>query len=76
MDELTTQLTQRLGITPDQARQAIETVLGFVKGRLPAPIANQLDGLLGTTASGTGHVPAPTGELGSIATELGGLFNR
>lgn len=76
MDELITQLTQRLGLSPDQARQAVEIVLGFVKGRLPAPLASHIDGLLAQTASGTGNAATSTDGLSNIATELGGLFNR
>lgn len=80
MDELITQLTQRVGLTPDQARQAVETVLGFVKGRLPAPIASQLDGMLGGAAGGAAGGPTPTAstdatsDISGIAKGIGGMF--
>jgi nucleoid DNA-binding protein len=42
MDELIKQVTAKAGISEDQARSAISTVLDFVKNRLPAPIAGQI----------------------------------
>ena len=47
MDELIAQVSQRTGLSHEQAQQAVQTVLDFVKSRLPAPIAGQIDGLLG-----------------------------
>jgi hypothetical protein len=32
-------VTQKIGITEQQAKEAVQTVLGFVKDKLPAPIA-------------------------------------
>ena len=72
MNELITQLTQRVGLTPEQARLAAETVLGFVKTRLPEPIASQIDQLV---AGGTGAGGSAAG-LGGIAKEIGGMFGR
>ncbi len=42
MDQLIKQITDRTGITEDQAKQAVETVLTFLKGRLPAGLGSQL----------------------------------
>jgi uncharacterized protein (DUF2267 family) len=73
MDELLAQVTQRTGLPPDQARQAVEVVLDFLKQRLPAPVAGHLDQFLG------GGPPSGTqgsSGFGGIAQELGGLFNR
>jgi hypothetical protein len=72
MDELIAQLTQRVGLSPDQARQAAETVLGFVKGRLPAPIAGQLDAALAGTGGSTGG--STGGGLGDVAKGIGGML--
>ena len=80
VNELVNELTKRVGLSPDQATQAVEVILGFVKGRLPAPIASQLDGMLGQTSAantGAGASGAPANDsLGGIASELGGLFGR
>jgi uncharacterized protein (DUF2267 family) len=47
MDELINQITQRTGISENQARQAVEVVANFIKQRAPGPIASQIDNFLG-----------------------------
>lgn len=69
MNELLEQLETRVGLSPAQAKQAADTVLGFMKSRLPAPIASQIDGVLGQKG-GTGA------GLGGIAKDIGGMFGR
>lgn len=54
MDELINQVAQRTGLAPDKARTAVDTVLGFLKNRLPAPIASQLDNALSGSGAGAG----------------------
>jgi hypothetical protein len=71
MNELITQLTQRVGLSPEQARLAADTVLGFVKSRLPAPIAGQIDQIIGS-----GGAKGSAEGLGGIAKEIGGMFGR
>lgn len=61
MDELVKLVAKKVGISEDQAKKAVETVIGFLKQRLPAPVAAQLDNLLkgssGTDlASGLGNL--------------------
>ena len=70
MDELVNQVAQRTGIAPDKARTAVDTVLGFLKSRLPAPIASQLD----SAVSGQGG--AAGGGMGGAADALGGMFGK
>ena len=67
MDELIKQVTAKTGISEDQARSAVNTVLDFVKGRLPAPIAGQIDNAI----SGEGGMG---GTLGDMASKAGGLL--
>jgi uncharacterized protein (DUF2267 family) len=43
MDELIQQLKSRVGLDDDKAHSAAQTVLEFLKQRLPGPIASQLD---------------------------------
>ncbi|HXQ69419.1 MAG TPA: hypothetical protein VN844_02990 [Pyrinomonadaceae bacterium] len=50
-----------------QARSAVNTVSGFLKEKLPAPIAGQVDNVL----SGAGGM---TDKLGDAAAKVGGLF--
>lgn len=70
MDELVNQVAQRTGLAPDKARTAVDTVLGFLKTRLPAPIASQLDGALSGESGGM------AGGLGNAAESLGGMFGK
>ncbi len=52
MQELIQQLKDKVGLTEDQASQAINTVKDFVKSKLPAAIAGNVDNWfagLGTT---------------------------
>ena len=50
MDELVKLISERTGIPAEQARTAVETVLGYLKEKLPAPIAGQIDGVLAGSA--------------------------
>jgi hypothetical protein len=70
MDSLIQQIVQRTGISEAQARQAVETVVGHLKGRVPAPLASQLDKLI---AGGSGGASGGEGP-GGLAGGLGGLF--
>ncbi len=67
MDELIKLIQQRTGIDEAQARGAAETVIGFLKERLPAPIAGQIDGVIEG-----GEAGGPLGGLG----DLGNLRGR
>jgi len=64
MDELVKLVTQKTGISQDQAKIAVETVIKFLKQKMPGPIAGQIDGFL----SG--------GSLDDLAKKAGGLFNK
>ncbi len=65
MEELVKQVSAKTGISEDQARSAVTTVLGFLKDKLPAPIAGQIDNVIGGGASET---------AGDIASKVGGLL--
>jgi hypothetical protein len=65
MDELIKLVSQKTGISVDIAKTAVETVVGYLKDRLPAPIASQIDGLLG------GGMAEKAGDL---TKGLGGLL--
>lgn len=69
MDELIKQVSAKTGISEDQARTAVNTVLGFLKTKLPAPIAGQIDNAIGGgEASGGG--------LGDLAAKAGNIFGQ
>jgi hypothetical protein len=46
MEDLLKLVTQKFGLSMDKARTAVSAVLGFVRGKLPGPAADQLDGAL------------------------------
>jgi hypothetical protein len=60
MDELVDLVVKKTGISEKQAQMAVETVIKFLKDKLPDPIAGQLDTIL---------------EGGSVDSLLGGLGN-
>src|SRR5712692_4099606 len=69
MDELINKITERTGLQPEQARGAADAVLEFLKARLPAPIATNLDSIVsgGATAEAVGGMlESATAKLGSV----------
>ena len=70
MDELIKRVTEKTGISADQARSAVDTVMGFLKEKLPAPIAGQIDSLMSGAGGGV------AGTVGDIAAKVGGLFGK
>lgn len=74
MDELINLVSQRTGLPADQAQAAVQTVIGFLKDRLPGPLGAELESLISSgSGSGAGAAGA-LGELGSLAKGLGGMF--
>lgn len=69
MDELIKKVADKVGVTPDQAKTAIETVLGFVKDKLPAPIAAQIEGALNGGGESGGGL-----DIGDVTGAIGGIF--
>jgi uncharacterized protein (DUF2267 family) len=69
MDQLINLVVQRTGIPPNQAQQAVQVVVGFLKDRLPEPIASQVDSVLSGASTG-----------GSVTDQaqqgLGGMFGQ
>ena len=69
MDELINQITSRAGISQEQARTAVQTVLDFAKTRLPAPLATQLE-----TALNDGNANTMMNEASKQISSLGVMF--
>lgn len=67
MNELITQVSQKTGLTTEQATAVVQTVIAFLKGKLPSPIAGQIDSLLsgGTTGLDAAKVNV-TSAIGSV----------
>ena len=70
MDELVNLVSKKTGIPKAQAKVAVEIVIGFLKDKLPAPIAGQLDSVI----SGGGGMDMD--KLGDVAKGLGGMFGK
>lgn len=68
MEELVKLVSQRTGLSEEMSRKAVETVIGYLKERLPAPLAGQIDGII---RSGTSSDAAD-----DLMKGLGGLFNK
>ena len=71
MDELIKTVAERAGIGEDKARTVVETVVGFLKERLPAPLAGQVDNALGSSAVG-----GLADKAGDMLGGLGGMFGN
>ncbi len=61
MDELVKLVQQKTGLPQDKAKQAVDTVIGYLKQKLPQPIAGQIDAVL-------------AGNMGDLAKGLGGML--
>ena len=71
MDEIVKLVQERAGIDEGQARTAVDTVVSFIKERLPEPVRGQIDGLIvGGGANGAAG-SNPLGGLGDLG-DLGG----
>lgn len=67
MDELVKLVSQKTGLSEEMATQAVETVIGYLQDKLPAPIAGQIEGVL----SGAGGM-----DVGGLAQGLGGMLGK
>lgn len=66
MDELVKMVAAKVGIPEAQAEEAVEIVVGFLKDKLPEPIAGQVDAALEGDLSG----------FEDLIGDLGGLFDK
>jgi hypothetical protein len=64
MDELINNVAKKTGLSPEMAKTAVNEVINYLKQKLPAPIAAQIDGVLG----GSGGNP--------LAGALGGILGK
>jgi ribosomal protein L7/L12 len=70
MEELIKRVSERTGMPEDKAKTAIETVVGFRKERLPAPIASHVDSAL-EHAGGT-----VVDKASDLIGNIGGMFGK
>ncbi len=72
MEDLIKQVAERTGISEEQARTAVQTVLGYLQNNLPAGISQQLGGLLGGAGGGGGIADRAGDLMGGLGGMLGG----
>ncbi len=63
-NELVNMVADRIGISQEKASTAVDTVLGYVKDKLPQPIASQVDNVINK------------GESGGLGGALGSVFGK
>jgi hypothetical protein len=56
MKELINRIVQKTGISQENAQKTVQVMLGFLKAKLPPPLALQLDSFL---SAGTSSVVNP-----------------
>ena len=85
MDDLIKALMDKLDIDETVAKQAIETVLGFLKDKLPAGLGDQLENIIDGADDGImdqlgglfgGDLDGDGKADGGIGGMLGGLFGK
>ena len=64
MDDLVNLVVQKTGISPEDARKAVEVVINELKSRLPGPIASHVDSFL------TGGMQGGLNTLAGEATDM------
>lgn len=69
MKEIIALVTEKAGISEGQAGTAVETVLGFLKDKLPAGLGSQIEGFLGGDGDKGGS------EGGGLMDKLGGMLS-
>jgi hypothetical protein len=75
MDDLAQEVSQKTGLPPDQAKTAATAALDYIKGKLPAPLASQIDGLLSGSGSAAGSATDPAGGMmDQVKGMLGGMM--
>jgi hypothetical protein len=71
MNELVNLIVQKTGISQENAQKAAQTAIDFLKSKLPAPIAGQVDAVLAGDMSG---IAGQAGEM--LKGKLGGALGE
>jgi hypothetical protein len=67
MNELVNLIVKKTGIPAATAQTIVKIVLDFLKKKLPAPVAGQIDGVL----KGGASIKKAEGVLGNLTSKLG-----
>jgi hypothetical protein len=71
MNEIIQRLIDKTGLPEDKAASAVETVVGFLKEKLPGPVASQIDSLMSGESGGMADKLS-----GGLGANLGGMFGQ
>jgi len=66
MNELVDLVVKKTGIPAATAQQVVTVVIDFLKSKLPAPIASQLDGLMSGSGDAASKAEGMLGGLGPM----------
>jgi nucleoid DNA-binding protein len=66
MNELIQQVAQKAGLPEDKAKTAVDTVLNFLKNKLPANMSSQIDNVVSGDLAG----------MEEATQSVGGLFGK
>ena len=69
MNEIVQRMIERTGLPEDKAMMAVDTVLGFLREKLPGPVASQIDSLVAGNQAGSSGI-------GGIASGLGDMLGK
>ncbi len=75
MDEIIQLVCDKTGISADQARTAVETVVGFVKDKLPGGMGEQVESFI-NGGSSLGDLGNLGGMAGSLTDKIGGMLGN
>ena len=67
MEELIKRVSERAGISEEQARSAVETVAEFLKEKVPAPYSSYIDSFMSGGSGGSG---------GGLSGIMGSMFGN
>ena len=71
MNEIAQLLQQKVGLSPEQAQEAAQAIIGLIQSKIPAYLQGIVMPLLGGDASGA---QAGSGGLGSLLGSVEGMF--
>ncbi len=81
MNELVQLVQQKTGLSQEMAQTVVNTVVGFIKAKLPPPLAAGLDEFVGTGEAGSAEAASAAaagggGLLGKAESMLGDMFKK
>ena len=73
MNELVQLVQQKTGLSQEMAQKVVDTIAGYLKTKLPEPMASGLDSLLGGSA---GTAAAAGDAAAGAAADAGGVMDK